>query len=228
MTTVLITGANRGIGLGLVEQYLDKGAAVIATARQVKSADALSKLQSRGNLKILPLDVGSSDSIEQLAASLEGQCVDIVINNAGIGGGHSQSLHDIDVDSWLQVLHINTLSPLLLTRALLPNLKLSNNPKVMMMSSQLGAISYPNIGRYAYESSKAALNKVVKGMAEDLRQDHICVSALHPGWVKTDMGGPDAAITVETAAAGLVNTIEGLDMSETGSFWQWNGSRHDW
>jgi len=227
MALIMITGANRGIGLGLVQQYLAKGDQVVAACRD-PAASALQKLRTNPNVQIITLDVGDQQSIADAANSLGGQTIDLLINNAGIGGGDEQSLHTIDPDQWLHVLRINALSPLLVTRALLPNLSLAEAPKVMMISSQLGAISYPNISLYAYESSKAALNKVVRGMAHDLRDRGIAVFAIHPGWVKTDMGGPNAAISVEESARGLVSTFDKLTIENSGSFWQWNGTEHAW
>ncbi len=223
-----ITGCNRGIGLGLVEHYLKSGDAVIAFCRNRDTASELTALQSLGQLHILTMDVNDNASIQAAVSQIENHPVDLLINNAGVGGGQQQSLEDIDPQQWLQVLQTNTLSPLFVTRALLPNLGLSQNPKVMIISSQLGAISYNNIGLYAYESSKAAVNKVVRGLAIDLKEQGITVCALHPGWVKTDMGGPNAEISVEVSVIGLANTIDNLNLSQTGSFWQWDGEEHPW
>ena len=227
MTKVLITGANRGIGLGLTQRYLEQGAEVIAACRD-PSASALKNLSHANKLTTMMLDVTDSQAIHQMTAELEGQAIDILINHAGGGGGDQQSLQVIEAEGWLEVLRVNTISPLLVTRAVLPNLRQAKQPKVFVISSQLGAISYPNIGLYAYESSKAAVNKVVVGMAGDLQEEGIAVFAIHPGWVKTDMGGPDAMITVEESTAGLLQVFNTLSLAKTGSFWQWDGSKHAW
>lgn len=225
---VVITGANRGIGLGLVGRYLRAGDSVIAGCRDPDAAHELKALSASGDLGIKSLDIGSAHSIHQFAESLSGQPVDVLINNAGVGGGTEQSFMEINEADWLEVLRINTLAPMFVTRALLDNVRRGKLKKVMMMSSQLGAISYPSIGYYAYETAKAALNKAVRALAQDLEKDGICVCALHPGWVKTDMGGPGAPLDVESATTGLVSTIAKLDLKESGGFWQWNGKPHDW
>jgi NAD(P)-dependent dehydrogenase (short-subunit alcohol dehydrogenase family) len=228
MATVLITGANRGIGLGLAKQYVGIGDKVIAACRNPDMADALQRLSAAGDIKVVSLDVGDNQSVADLAHILAGQPIDVLINNAGVGGGQQQSLLELDEEQWLHVFRINTMAPVFVTRALLPNLVLAAKPKVMIISSQLGAISYPNIGVYAYESSKAAINKVVRGMAQDFKEKNIAVFAIHPGWVKTDMGGANAAITVDESTAGLVDTFAGLSMANTGTFWQWDGTQHEW
>jgi NAD(P)-dependent dehydrogenase (short-subunit alcohol dehydrogenase family) len=228
MSTVLITGANRGIGLGLVKAYLNRDWKVIATCRNPQNAKQLQALSKSDDLTVIGLSVDEPECIEKVAVELKETCIDLLINNAGVGGGTSQSLSEVDVENWLQVLKVNTVSPLLVTRAFLPNLRLSRAGQVMVVSSQLGAISYNNIGLYPYESSKAAVNKVVRGLSIDLKPEGISVCALHPGWVKTDMGGPNAEITVDEAVSGLVNTIEQLNLSKTGTFWQWDGSEHPW
>lgn len=228
MASVCITGGNRGIGLGLVKFYLQAGDSVIALCREPEKADELNALHSFGDLNLIALDVNDQASIQNAANQLGDRAIDILINNAGVGGGQQQSFFDIEPEQWLEVLRTNTLSPLFVTRALLPNLKRSRNPKVLMMSSQLGAISYNNIGLFAYESSKAALNKVVRGMAIELKADGIPVFALHPGWVKTDMGGPDAEIGVDVSVKGLANIIDNVNLSQTGTFWQWDGTEHPW
>ena len=228
MKTVFITGSNRGIGLGLVEHYLKLGDKVIAACRNPETATELQSLSESGDLMIVKMDVGDQNSIEEAATLLKNVEIDLLINNAGIGGGQQQSLNEVDEANWMQVLRINTMSPLFVTRAFVPNLARSRQAKVMVLSSQLGAISYNNIGLYAYESSKAAVNKVVRGMALDLKSQGICVCALHPGWVKTEMGGPNAAISVEVSVVGLINTIDSLNLHKTGTFWQWDGSEHPW
>ena len=226
MATVMITGASRGIGLGLVQEYLARGDQVIAACRN-PSVDSLKSIDS-DRLRTVAIDVSDNLSIEQAAASLGDVPIDILVNNAGVGGGQQQSLHTIEPEAWLQVLRINTLSPLFVTRAMLPGLKRATNAKVMVISSQLGAISYPSIRLYAYESSKAAVNKVVKGLAADLHDIGVGVFAIHPGWVKTDMGGPNAAISVKECTTGLVATFDKLTLANSGSFWQWNGTEHAW
>lgn len=230
MKTICITGSNRGIGLGLVKYYLQSGDKVIAMCRNPVRATELKALSSSGNLSVIGMDIGDKQSIQQAVNQIGDCAIDVLINNAGVGGdgGQSQSLEQINEDDWLQVLRINTLAPFFVTRALLPSLRQSPAAKVMMLSSQLSVVSYNNIGLYAYESSKTALNKVVRGLSVDLEPEGICVCALDPGWVKTDMGGPNAEITVEQATNGLAKIIDGLDLSKTGTFWQWNGKEQSW
>jgi NAD(P)-dependent dehydrogenase (short-subunit alcohol dehydrogenase family) len=231
METVLITGANRGIGLELTRQYLNKQTRVFATCRSPESARSLSEL-NRSNpemLRIFPLEVTDEHSVKALSESIRGEAIDVLINNAGISGGEHQDIQDMDYSRWALTLAVNTIAPFRVTVALLDNLRRSRRPRVITLSSQLGSMLRPTFtGNYAYRSSKAAVNKVMQGLAVDLRPENIIVCPVHPGWVQTDMGGAKADLTVQESASGLIQMIDGLQLSDTGHFLKWNGEEHPW
>ncbi len=228
--TILITGANRGIGFELTKRFSHSDWRVIATCRSPSSADALLRLAEKADSKIeiMPLDVTEQASVNHLTQVLHGQSIDVLLNNAGIIGGDHQSLFDMDYDIWLETLKVNTIAPFRMVQALVENLRLSSNPKIVNISSQMGSLALKSTGSYAYRSSKAALNKVMQVMAEELRADKIIVSLVHPGWVRTDMGGPSADISVEESGAGIFNLICDLQLSDSGKFFRWNGEEHPW
>lgn len=222
MQTVLITGAARGIGFELCRQFSAKGYHVIATCRHQPPAQ-LSQL-----CQVESLEVTSTQSIEQLAQSLQGKKIDIVINNAGIIGPEKQSLNELDVSGWLETFHINSIAPLTISKALLTNLKLSKNPRIITISSQMGALNLASTGMYAYRSSKAAVNKVMQVLSQELKADGIAVCPIHPGWVKTDMGGDNAEITAQASAQGIVEFAEQMTLENSGKFYTYKGDEHPW
>jgi NAD(P)-dependent dehydrogenase (short-subunit alcohol dehydrogenase family) len=228
METVVITGANRGIGLALCKTFLDAGWQVFAGCRQPAAASELQALSSQA-LHVLPVDVRDLGSVQAFAASLGGQCVDVLINNAGVMGGEHQGLEDMDYDAWLQTLDINVLGPHRVTRALLPNLRLSRHARILTVSSQMGAFGLDmDHNPYAYCSSKTGASRVMQIMAKDLRAEGIIACPVHPGWVQTDMGGPNAAITPQDSARGLFRLVTTMDLSHSGRFWTWEGKEHVW
>ena len=229
MANVLITGANRGIGLELAKAYAAAGDRVFATCRSPDGAEALNALAagSDGKVTVHDLDVGDGASIAALGAALGDTPIDILINNAGVNGG-SQTLADMDFDAWAEALNIMTIGPFRVVQALLANLKASAGAKVMTVTSQMGASTWPYGGSYAYCSAKGGVNRVMQGLAKDLKRDGIVVSMIHPGWVKTDMGGAGADITPEESAAGIHTVIAGLSLEGTGRFYKWNGEIHPW
>lgn len=227
MQTIVITGANRGIGLGLVRCFAAAGHHVIAACRQPDTASALRQIS--GSIEILPLDVADAVSIAAFAAAVGTRKVDVLINNAGVMGGDKQGFKDMDYDAWLRTFQINTLAPFRLTSLLLPNLKQATNARVVTVSSQMGAFGLDmGFGTYAYRSSKSAVSKVMQVLANELRADNIVVCPVHPGWVKTDMGGANAQIPVEQSANGLFQLISNLTMAQSGRFWTWDGREHVW
>ena len=231
METVLITGANRGIGLELTRQYLKKPTRVIATCRAPELATALSELKQphANTLQVTALEVTNDSSIKALVEKLKDQPIDVLINNAGVSGGKHQDIHDVDYAWWAHTLAVNTIAPFRVTVALLQNLRRSPNPRVITLSSQLGSMLRPtSSGYYIYRSSKAAVNKVMQGLAVDLRPDNIIVCPVHPGWVQTEMGGVNADLTVDQSASGLIQLIDRLTPSDSGRFFKWNGEAHPW
>ena len=225
MSNILITGANRGIGLEFTRQYLARGERVIACCRNPEQATALQSLQC-GELEILPLDVSDQESISSLSSALTGRKLSLFINNAGIYGAN-QGLDQFEPQEWIHVLQVNTIAPLLLTRALLPYFQAGT--KLAFLSSKMGSISDNTSGSaYIYRSSKTALNQVVRSLSHDLKDRGISVVALHPGWVKKDMGGPNALIDSQTSVEVMISVIEQLDASSSGGFYNYDGSQIHW
>ncbi|ANW25209.1 short-chain dehydrogenase [Vibrio coralliilyticus] len=226
MKTVLITGANRGIGLSLVKNYLAQGWQVHATYRSEKSSQDLLELEG-GNLTCHPLDVTDYQGLSEFANALP--ALDVLINNAGYYGPKGYGFGHTDIDEWRKVLEINTIAPLKLVEALFPNLQRGQLKKIACLSSKVGSMTENTSGGgYIYRSSKAALNSVVKSLSNDLSSQGFTVLALHPGWVQTEMGGPNALIDTQTSAAGLVEVIESADISRSGEFINYDGSALPW
>ena len=227
MESILITGANRGIGFELTRLLIEDGRRVIATCRDPESASDLNALNA-SNLHIHQLEVTSTKSIEALKRALSGVQIDVLINNAGEMGSKRQRIDDMNIDAWRHTFDVNTIAPFQVSMALLDNLKLSLRPRIISVSSQMGALSRISSGAFAYQSSKAALNKVMQVMAKDLQSENILVCLMHPGWVQTDMGGPSADISVNESAAGMISFFDNLTSEQSGRFWKWNGEEHAW
>lgn len=235
MPTALISGASRGIGLEFATQYAAAGWQVIATARDPAKAAGLQELV-KGNpqVRVEALDVTNPDSIAALATRLHGQPIDILINNAGIYSGtgtkqdNSQSFGTLDGAAWLKVLHTNSVAPMLVTQALMGNLRQGKMRKIIMISSMMGSITRTPGGTYAYRSSKAALNMAMRCLAMDLRREEFTIASFHPGWVQTDMGGSSADITPQQSVTGLRQQIDALTPCETGSFLGYDGAEWAW
>ncbi|AKH99546.1 dehydrogenase of unknown specificity, short-chain alcohol dehydrogenase like [Hoeflea sp. IMCC20628] len=226
MTTTLITGTNRGIGLELANQALAKGWTVYGSARTVV-ADPDAHICEHPKFHDLKFDVTDHAAVRAAAASVS-EPIDILINNAGSIGPARQSTLDMDFDGFAMTLAVNTLAPLAVSQAFLPHLKRSANPRILTVSSVMGSLSHAKSDRIAYRASKAAVNKVMQGLATDLEPMGIAVAMLHPGWVRTDMGGQAADIDVVTSAAGILKIAEGLTLEGTGQFYNWDGSSLDW
>ena len=223
--TALITGASRGLGLALARHYAGAGWQVIACIR----ADTLPPNEDR--LEWRRLDVASPASIKELAVGLAGTPLDLLINNAAIRGD-TGGLPTLDADDFIEVMRVNTLAPLLMTRALLPNLRIGRGKIIANISSRAGSIAEGMIGDddgdYAYRCSKAALNMASAKLALDLRADGITVLALHPGWVRTDMGGTGAEVPVSNSAAALHGLIARAALADSGSFRAFDGKNIAW
>lgn len=226
---VVVTGCARGIGLELASQYAEAGWKVIATARQPEKSDALPVLAaSHENVTVYSLDVSSDQSIAEFCHGLAGQPVDLLINNAGVYGPQN-GLGNVDREHWRAVLETNTISPLMVTQALLPNLVAGNDKTVAMISSKVGSVAdNQSGGSYYYRSSKSALNQVMKSLSVDLMPKGIKVVALHPGWVLTDMGGPNALIDAKQSAAGLRQVLSTIEESKSGRFYSYDGKEIPW
>jgi NAD(P)-dependent dehydrogenase (short-subunit alcohol dehydrogenase family) len=222
--TVLITGANRGIGLELARQYAADGWHVIGTARRPDAAD---ELRATG-ASIVQLDVADADSVARMAEELAGEPIDVLINNAGILP-QMRTLADIDFDKYQQVLAVNTVGPARVTQALLPNMRAGNLKKILNTTSGLGSIAdNTGGGFYGYRESKAALNMFTKTIANELGSEGFVCIVMNPGWVQTDMGGPDAAVKVEDSAAGIRSVIANVAAKDNGTFWTFEGEQQAW
>ena len=230
MSNIVITGANRGIGLELTRHFAAEGHKVYACCRDAGAATDLVDLAKTQDVHLLEVAVGDGDSVDLMAEQLSDVTVDILINNAGTIGPprEKQSALEMDFDGWAETMNINTFAPVRVMQALLPNLRAARSAKVVNITSQLGALSMDMTVAYAYCSSKAALNKFMRLAAIELAGEDILVCLIHPGWVQTDMGGHEADLTAIESALGIVQTVSKLNTSTTGSFWNWNGTTHDW
>ena len=230
MANVVITGANRGVGLALARIFAQRGDAVFACCRAPQRAQELAALARSCSVRVLPLDVADAASVAACADALAGETIDTLINNAGILGQprERQTAHSMDFAMWAEILQANTLGPVRVMQALLPQLKRSARARVMNVSSDLGALAHDDPIFYGYSASKAALNKFMRLAALELKREGVAIGVIHPGWVRTDMGGADAPITPLTSAAGIVEVIDQLDLENAGSFWQWDGKLHAW
>ena len=220
MPTVVITGANRGIGLELARQFKQRGDEVVAACRQ--SSDELTKLDVE---VVEGIDVSDDASVGRLAESFEGRTIDVLINCAGILS--DESLGDLDFDRIRRQFEINSLGPLRVTAALRKNL--GNGSKVAIITSRMGSIEdNTSGGRYGYRMSKAAVNMAGRSLANDLKEAGVAVAILHPGFVRTDMTGHQGLIDPPESAAGIITRIDEVTVETTGTFWHTNGEKIPW
>ncbi|MGY4501299.1 NAD(P)-dependent dehydrogenase (short-subunit alcohol dehydrogenase family) [Bradyrhizobium sp. GM24.11] len=236
MKTVLITGANRGIGLALARQYAAAGAEVIACSRNPEQ-QALKDIEvnSGGRVRTMQLDVANSSSIASLGRELSAHPIDIVVNNAGVLGPEAQSASNLDAEGWITTLRINALGPILVAQALHANLKLGSEKKLVAIGSVYGSTSKDfgagvstSVNRYAYRASKAALNNGMRGLARDWAADGIIVSILDPGWVQTDLTSGAGRLSTDESAQGLIERIDLLKKAESGTFQRYWGEPIPW
>jgi NAD(P)-dependent dehydrogenase (short-subunit alcohol dehydrogenase family) len=223
--TVLITGANRGIGLEFARQYKAKGYDVIGTARKPEEA---SKLRALGFVRIEQLDVADPSSVAALAKRLSGIPIDLLINNAGILQGRNSTLETLNIDELSQSFAVNSIGPLRVSQALLPNLRAGKQKKIINLTSTLGSIQNNTGGMYPYRASKTALNQLTKTMSIDLgREGFVCI-VMHPGWVRTDMGGAMGTYNPEDSVRSMINVIDKLDLRSNGQFLDLKGDQISW
>jgi NAD(P)-dependent dehydrogenase (short-subunit alcohol dehydrogenase family) len=223
MATVLVTGANRGLGLEFARQYAAEGWAIIACCREPAKAKELNKLT--GSIEVEALDVGRDAQISGLAKRLKRRAIDLLINNAGVYGPRSGT----DTDAWLDVFRVNSIAPLHLAHAFADNVARSELKRIVSISSAMGSIGENgSAGDYVYRSSKAALNMAMKGLANELRDRGIIVAALSPGWVKTDMGGRGAPLEPADSIASLRQVIARLKPKDSGKFFSHDGKSVPW
>jgi len=225
---VLITGANRGLGLEFARQYAQNGWQVLACCRAPQLADALQALaKTHSNIQVLALDVADFAQIDALAQQLINIEIDLLINNAGIYPD-SSSTH-INTNDWLDAFTVNSISPYKITTALSPHVAKSRLKKIATLTSKMGSIDdNTSGGSYIYRSSKAAANMVMKSLSIDLQPLGISVVTLHPGWVQTDMGGSNALIDTKTSVTGMRRVIDHLSLATTGRFIAYDGQPIPW
>ena len=227
MPTVFITGANRGIGLEFSRQYGTEGWTVIATCRNPFTPGELATI--RGDIRVHGLDVTAHEQVEHLAQELSDIPIDILINNAGIFGPREMSATNMDYRKWELVLKTNTLAPLKIATAFAKNIKMSDQRKLITISSMMGSLTQnKGGGDYIYRSSKAAVNQVMRSFAGSPEGRNIIVANFHPGWVRTDMGGDDASMSPATSVKGLRKSIGDLTINETGKFFNYDGKLYSW
>ena len=230
MSTFLITGCNRGIGLELARQTAARGDHVIATCRDPAAAAHLQALAGAhpALVTLLALDVADPASIAAVATTIGARKIDVLINNAGIIGPARQSTLDMDFDGFALTLMVNTLAPLRIAQAFLPNLREGAGGKIATITSGMGSMSYAKSDRIAYRAAKAAVNKVMQGLASDAKPLGVAVLLLHPGWVRTDMGGAGASISASDSAAGILAQIDALTLARSGMFLDHAGKTMPW
>ena len=231
MPSTLITGANRGLGLEFARQYAEAGWQVYATCRDPSSASALRRLAdaSGGNVEIMALDVTDLASIKAAAAHLKDRPIDVLLNNAGVGGPRRQAIGNIDYDAWADVLDVNTLGPLRVSEAFVDNVARSERKLIVTLTSGMGSIDENTSGgSFAYRSSKAAVNMVMRSLAIDLAPRGITCLVLNPGWVQTDMGGPHGNQTPAESIAKMRRLIDGFGQKHSGKFFNHDGREYPW
>jgi len=228
--TILITGANRGIGLELTRQFAEDGWQVLACCRNPADAGQLQALGERNPaIELQALDVTNYQQMAALADQLGNRPIDILLSNAGIYGTKGVGFGEVDAQEWRQVLEVNTIAPLMLVQTFVEQVAASQQKLVAVISSKVGSIADNSSGgSYIYRSSKTAVNQVVKSLSIDLADRGISVISLHPGWVKTDLGGPNAEIGTDESVAGLKSILQSAGPAQSGQFIEYNGSSIPW
>ena len=219
MATVLITGASRGIGRELADQYAADGWDVIPTCRDPAGA---------GMTDAVKLDVTNSEDVCDLAMYLKDRPIDVLINNAGVIGQRDSAIGTIDYALWEEVFRVNTLAPIRVAEAVVENVAASDCKKMVFVSSIMGSIASNGGGHYLYRSTKAALNAAMVSLSLELSPRGVICVSMHPGWVRTDMGGPTAAVAVPDSASGIRRVVQRLSSTDNGRFFDYNGDEIPW
>lgn len=236
MPTILITGANRGIGLELTRQYAAEGWDVIATCRKPEAATDLATLaEGQSSIEVHALDVTDESAVRALSEELKDRAIDVLFNNAGVlstRGPDAQRQHvafgDSDYDEWVRVFRVNALGAMIVSEAFVEHVAASDQKKIVATTSRMGSITENGGGYYSYRSTKAALNSIMRGLSRDLAGRGISVAVYHPGWVQTDMGGPSATVPVAESAAGLRARVAELSLETSGRFRNFDGAEIPW
>jgi len=231
MTSILITGAARGIGYQLARQYAEAGDRVYATTRDPGKAQQLDALAaaSSGRLTVHRMDVGDAASVKACSAELDGAPIDVLINNAGVWGGlETQTFQNMDYDNWAYEFNVMAMGPFRVIQEFLPNVLAGEQRKIVTMSSQVAAHVYDHVIGYSYASAKAAVNRLMTALATELKDQGVIVVPMHPGWVKTEMAGDVADIEPAESAEGVRQVISTMTLADSGKFLKWTGDIHPW
>ena len=228
--TVLITGANRGLGLEFTRQFAGDAERIIATCRNPNRSDELRALadSSDGQIEVQALDVTDYAKARSLAQQTASEPIDLLINNAGILGPRPENRVQ-DVDAWRRVLEVNVIAPAKIVEAFADQVTASRRKLIANITSKMGSIAdNTSGGAYIYRSSKAALNAVGRSMARDLADRQVTVLQLHPGWVRTDMGGPNGLIDATTSVKGMKAVLDRATLEQSGGFYNYDGTSIPW
>jgi NAD(P)-dependent dehydrogenase (short-subunit alcohol dehydrogenase family) len=231
MATILITGANRGLGLEFSKQYAEDGWNVLACCREPKNATDLTQLAKQfSNLSVLQLDLADLTQIDALAKQLDDMVIDVLLANAGVYGDISgHGFGNLDYVQWQKNMMVNVFAPVKLAEVFLPHLQRGMQKKFIAMSSLMGSMADNGSGgSILYRSSKAALNAAMKSVAIDNRHKEIAVLILHPGWVKTDMGGSNAPMEIPDSVSKMRDTIANFTLAQSGEFLRYDGANLPW
>jgi NAD(P)-dependent dehydrogenase (short-subunit alcohol dehydrogenase family) len=231
MPSALITGGNRGLGLEFARQYLADGWQVYAACRDPNSASELRRLAdaSGHKLRMLALDVTDHASVKAAAAELDGQAIDLLLNNAGVMGAWGQTIGNIDYEAWAKVLDANSMGPMRVSEAFVDHVARSERKLIVTLTSGMGSLAdNTSGGSIAYRSSKAAVNMVMRSLAIDLAPRGITCVVVNPGWVQTDMGGAHAPLAPAESVTALRRLIENLGTEQSGKFFNYDGREYAW
>lgn len=223
MSTVLITGAARGLGLEFVKQYAARGWKVHACARSPESLKEVT-----GNIHLHKLEVTDYGAVKALASELKGEAIDVLVCNAGVSGSEAGDLGRIDPKVWRETFEVNALAPLMMAEAFVEQVASSKDRKLIAISSRLGSITHNDGARYAYRASKTALNMEWQSLSKDTAARGLICVVLHPGWVQTDMGGKAATLTIAQSVPSMVKVIDGLKPADNGRFLNYDGTELPW
>ena len=228
---VLITGASRGIGLEMVKYGIERNWRIYACCRHPQQAETLLSVAklANGGVSVHVADMYELATLQALSYELRNEAIDILVNNAGIYGSDKNKFGHVDVQSWINTFQVNTIAPLKVAEVLIEQLRMGDKKVIACLSSKMGSMDDNGSGgSYIYRSSKAALNAVVKSMSIDLKADGIKSVALHPGWVKTEMGGPNAIISTRESVTRMFDILLSLTPADSGRFIDIDGSDIPW
>lgn len=230
MPTLVLSGANKGLGLEFARQYLSDGWTVIAGCRRPADAQSLNALgDGPGTLEVHALDVADPTSIEAFASHVGDRPIDLLINNAGLyQKGAVQAFGSYEQGPWIEEFKVNSIGPALMVQRLIDNVRAGSDKTIVTISSQMGSIGDASVNSAYYRSSKTAVNMIMHILARELADEAIKVIPVHPGWVQTDMGGPNALIDAKTSVTGMRALIADLTLDQSGRFWTWDGKELPW